>query len=184
MLGRYMEADPIGMDGGWNPYAYAGNDPVNNVDPDGLILKYAIDLGKLVWNLSTKSASNVVKQEAKQQAKQEVKQQVKSSGAESSKQASNLKEHMRQTQSYGQGGVKELQNGKTRYYGEVKSANKEGEMAGRRTVREWNPMTNQKRTWHETIDHGGNVRQVRPELNNGTKTHYTFDKDGKYKGSW
>jgi RHS repeat-associated protein len=35
-LGRYMEPDPIGLDGGLNPYSYAGNNPVNNVDPSGL----------------------------------------------------------------------------------------------------------------------------------------------------
>ena len=35
-LGRYMEADPIGLEGGLNPYAYAGSNPVMNVDPRGL----------------------------------------------------------------------------------------------------------------------------------------------------
>jgi len=35
--GRYLTPDPIGLDGGMNLYLYAGADPVNFVDPWGLI---------------------------------------------------------------------------------------------------------------------------------------------------
>ena len=35
-LGRYMEPDPIGLEAGLNPYAYAGSNPVMNVDSSGL----------------------------------------------------------------------------------------------------------------------------------------------------
>jgi RHS repeat-associated protein len=36
-LGRFMQADPIGMVGGINLYGYVGNDAVNFVDPTGLV---------------------------------------------------------------------------------------------------------------------------------------------------
>lgn len=35
-LGRFISEDPIGIAGGLNLYAYAGNDPVNGRDPTGL----------------------------------------------------------------------------------------------------------------------------------------------------
>jgi hypothetical protein len=57
-------------------------------------------------------------------------------------------------------------------------------MAGRRYVHEYDAATGRSRGWHETVDQAGNVRQVRPELNNGSKTHYQFDRNGNYTGSW
>jgi RHS repeat-associated protein len=35
-LARFISEDPIGLNGGFNTYAYAGNDPVNQRDPSGL----------------------------------------------------------------------------------------------------------------------------------------------------
>lgn len=40
--GRYLSPDPLGLRGGPNPYAYAGNDPLARVDPTGLLL-FAFD---------------------------------------------------------------------------------------------------------------------------------------------
>jgi RHS repeat-associated protein len=39
-LGRFLSEDPIGISGGLNLYAYAGNDPVNHDDPSGTYYRY------------------------------------------------------------------------------------------------------------------------------------------------
>jgi hypothetical protein len=85
---------------------------------------------------------------------------------------------------YGRGGDKALENDRIRYYGPIQPADDGGELAGRRYVHEFDTMTGYTRGWHEMVDRAGNIRQVRPERNDGIARHYQFDGNGRYRGSW
>ncbi|MDY7095748.1 MAG: hypothetical protein SX243_22465 [Acidobacteriota bacterium] len=100
-------------------------------------------------------------------------------GAESAFQGAQLRTHLRLQAEYGQAGVRELANGRFRYYGELTPPRTPGTMVGRRLVREWDPATGAQRTWFETLDASGNVRIVRPETG-GPKVHHVFDAEGNY----
>jgi hypothetical protein len=102
-------------------------------------------------------------------------------GASNTANGARLNEQLRLTERYGAGGVRELSDGRLRFYGEVTPAKTPGEMAGARLVREWDPATGLQRTWYETLDQAGNVRIVRPETG-GPKIHHTFGPDGSYAG--
>lgn len=69
------------------------------------------------------------------------------SGADNIATGAKLKEFYSQAKKYGTGSIKELENSKCRFYGDVKAAANKGEMAGARLVREWDPATVATRTW-------------------------------------
>ena len=53
-LGRFLSEDPIGISGGLNLYAYAGNDPVNKADPAGTSEECRLVLYQYTtWSLET-----------------------------------------------------------------------------------------------------------------------------------
>lgn len=133
-------------------------------------------------NLSkTAPPSNIVTKENRSAVKGDISGSVAASNV---KQGNDLKTHLRLSETKAEGGVKELSDGRIRYYESLIPAKNPGEMAGRRFVHELDPSRGRTRGWNETLDHEGNIRQVRPQLDTGIKTHYKFDKNGNYTGKW
>lgn len=60
-LARFLQMDPIGQAGGLNLYAYVDNDPLNLVDPTGLIASKAAGVADGAYELVRKPAEDIMK---------------------------------------------------------------------------------------------------------------------------
>jgi len=95
-----------------------------------------------------------------------------------------LKTLYKLTEKYGTASVKTLSDGRMRFYGKLVEATNNGTMAGRQLVREWNPLSGAMRTWHETLDYSGRIRQIRPVTSSPLHDHFVFNEFGNFVGKW
>lgn len=60
-VGRWTAKDPIGFEGGdTDLYAYVGSDPVNYIDPSGMVIDTVLDIGFVVYDLYRIGNDNIL----------------------------------------------------------------------------------------------------------------------------
>jgi hypothetical protein len=67
--------------------------------------------------------------------------------------------------------VRQLPDGRIRYYDAERPAGTPGLTRGNAYVTEWNPITGQVRSWAESYDHAGNVTRVHPKMIDGQQVN-------------
>lgn len=186
--GAGQEAAEAGLKGVYHAAGYGRGDVTDAYQGDALAAKgivFGVDLAIGVKGMASFGAARAKGQVSLAGVFGVGKVKGVGSGsqeASSSLQALKLREHSRLMEKYGSAGYRELQNGRIRYYGEIKTARTEGEMVGARLVRGWDPVQNKSRTWYETLDRDGNVRSVAPKLVTEPLNHRIFDINGNYIG--
>lgn len=55
VTGRWTEKDPLRFDGDFNLYLYTGNDPINFIDPIGLIVRFGDPASRRLWAVVRKA---------------------------------------------------------------------------------------------------------------------------------
>ena len=63
--------------------------------------------------------------------------------------------------------MRELPDGRIRYYEAERAARTAGPSRGSSYVTEWNPSNGNVRSWNEVYDQAGNVNRVHPKMING-----------------
>ncbi|WP_207631968.1 hypothetical protein [Photorhabdus sp. RW14-46] len=63
--------------------------------------------------------------------------------------------------------IRELPDGRIRYYDKEALARTKGPTRGRSHVTEWNPSTGSVRSWEETYDHSSKVNRIHPKMKDG-----------------
>ena len=63
--------------------------------------------------------------------------------------------------------VRQLPDGRVRYYNAERAPRTPGPTRGNAYVTEWDPATGRVRSWAESYDHAGNVTHVHPKMING-----------------